>query len=61
MLDPFTKTQVRGDWDGARRKALWEAIVDTVTNRSGELIPLNELKTRLNIRGSHYRGLQQVP
>ena len=61
MVDPFTAKRVRDDWERARRKALWEAVVDTIRHRAGELVPLDEVKTRLNIRGSHYLGLQQVP
>lgn len=61
MADLLTRAQVREDWDRARRQALWEAVVDVLTGRSGELVPLDEIKTRLNVRGSHYRGLQHVP
>ncbi len=61
MTDRWAVTQAREDWDRARRKALWEAVVDVVKHRSGELVPLDEIKTRLNVRGSHYLGLQQVP
>lgn len=61
MLDRMTETQARHDWDRARRKALWEAVVDVLAHRSGELVPLEEVRTRLNVRGSHYRGLQHVP
>ena len=57
----WLNSQVRGDWDRARKQALWEAVVDVLKNRSGELLPLEELRTRLNVRGSHYLGLQQVP
>src|SRR3712207_3501707 len=61
MTDRMTAVRVRDDWDRARRKALWEAVVDALTDRSGDLVPLDELRSRLNIRGSHYRGLQHVP
>ncbi len=61
MRDGWTSTQVQSDWDRARRKALWQAVVDALAGRSGDLVPLNEVKSRLNVRGSHYLGLQQVP
>ena len=61
MDDRWTKTQVRGDWDRARRQALWEAVMDVLARRPGDLLPLEEVRTRLNVRGSHYRGLQHVP
>ncbi len=61
MANQWTASQVREDWERARRKALWEAVVDVLARRSGELVPLEEIKTRLNVRGSHYLGLQSVP
>src|SRR5689334_13759462 len=60
-MERFNIAQARGDWVRARRQALWEAIVDVFANRSGALLPLDEVRSRLNVRGSHYRGLQQVP
>src|SRR4051812_15067684 len=60
-MNQFNATQARGDWVRARRQALWEAIVDVFAHRSGALMPLDEVRSRLNVRGSHYRGLQQVP
>jgi hypothetical protein len=53
--------QAREDWERARRRALWAAVVDTLTQRETQLLPLDEVKKRLQIQGSHYRGLQQVP
>ncbi len=61
MAEQWTAAQVREDWDRARRRALWSAVVDVLTRRPGALVPLEEVKTRLNVRGSHYRGLQSVP
>ena len=60
-MDLVTKTHVRNDWARARRNALWGAVVDVLTQRPGELLPLDEIKTRLSLKASHYLGLQQVP
>ncbi len=61
MTEQWIRSQAREDWARARRRALWEAAVDVVTRRPGELLPLEEIRSRLNVRGSHYLGLQQVP
>src|SRR5918997_3733505 len=61
MLEHWPKTRARDDWRRARTKALREAVVDALAGRSGELLPLEEIRSRLNVRGSRYRGLQTVP
>jgi hypothetical protein len=61
MTHHWTSARAREDWSRVRRRALWEAVVDVLTKRPGELLPLEEIRTRLNVRGSNYRGLQQVP
>lgn len=61
MSDHWIRSQARGDWSRARRRALWEAAVDVLTRRPGDLLPLEEIRSRLNVRGSHYLGLQHVP
>lgn len=61
MTDQWAKVQAREGFSRARRKALWEAVVDVLTQRPGELLPLEEIRTRLNVRGSVYRGHQSVP
>lgn len=61
MTDRWTKAQAEGDWEKARRQAFWTGLLDTLRRRSSELVPFEAVKTRLNIRGSRYRGLQHVP
>ncbi len=61
MSDQWTRTRVNEDWTRARRQALWEALFDVVARRPGDLLSLEEVRTRLNVRGSRYRGLQHVP
>ena len=61
MTEQWIRSQAHDDYTRARRRALWEAAVDVLTRRPGELLPLEEIRSRLNVRGSHYLGLQQVP
>ena len=60
MTFNWTSSQVREDWQRARRQALWAAVMDVFGGRPGELLPLEEIRSRLNIRGSRYLGLQEV-
>ena len=55
------ESQAREDFARARRKAFFQSIGALLARRSRELVPLDEVRARLNIRGSAYRGLQQVP
>ncbi len=61
MSEQWTTSKVNEDWTRARRQALWEALFDAVARRPGDLLSLEDVRARLNVRGSRYRGLQQVP
>jgi hypothetical protein len=61
MNTRWYEQQAREDFARARRKAFLQSINDLMTRRPSELLPLEEVRSRLNIRGSAYRGLQQVP
>lgn len=61
MSNGWYEQQTRDDFARARRKAFLQSIADIVTQRPSDLVPLEEVRSRLNIRGSAYRGLQQVP
>ncbi len=55
------EAQAREDFARARRKAFFQSIGALLARRPRDLVPLEEVRARLNIRGSAYRGLQQVP
>lgn len=61
MSDRWFQHQIQEDWANARRKAFIEGIKDWITARPRELVPFNELQSRLNVRNRVYRGTQQVP
>ena len=61
MTEQWYAHQAREDFARARRKAFLQSIADLMTRRSGDLVPLEEVRARIYIRGSSYRGLQQVP
>jgi hypothetical protein len=61
MRNQWAQQQARDDWARARRKAFIQSMLDLLAKRSNELVPFQEVRARLPIKGSHYRGLQQVP
>lgn len=61
MNSRWYENQAREDFARARRKAFFQSITDLLARRPRELVPLEEVRARLNIRGSAYRGLQHVP
>jgi len=49
------------DFDRARRKAFWRRIFAWISGSSNELLPFDDVKDRLKIKGQYYLGLKQVP
>jgi len=45
----------------ARRKALLGALLDTVLRRPNDMLSLEEVRARLNVRGQRHLGHQTVP
>lgn len=48
-------------FDEARRKALLTALLDTVRRRPNNMLSLEEVRARLNVRGQRHLGHQTVP
>jgi hypothetical protein len=51
----------REDFSRARRKAFFAQLQALVNRQSNELLSLEEVRARLNVRGQHYLGTQTVP
>jgi len=49
------------DFNRARRKAFLAQLLGIVNRSSNELLSLEEVRARLNVRGQHYLGHQTVP
>jgi hypothetical protein len=59
--DRFSFRQAAGaDFDEAFRKGFWRAVISWLTKHSNELLPFDEVRKRLPLRGQHYIGLKQV-
>lgn len=49
------------DFDRARRKAFWRKLFTWLTGETNELLPFDDIREKLPIKGQYYAGLQQVP
>ncbi len=50
----------KSDFGKARSKAFWRKIISRVFGETNELLPLDEVRQLVSIRGQHYRGMEQV-
>jgi hypothetical protein len=53
--------QASNDFDRAMWKAFWRKVIALLTGTKNELLPFDEVRRRLPIRGQHYIGLKEVP
>jgi uncharacterized membrane protein YfbV (UPF0208 family) len=49
------------DFDRALSKAFWRRVVSRLTGETNALLPFDEVRAKLPMRGQHYIGLRQVP
>ncbi len=49
------------DFEHALRRAFWRQVISLLTGKSNELLPFEEVRKRLPLRGQRYLGLQTVP
>ena len=49
------------DFEDAYRKGAWRSILGWVTRNRVELLPFDEVRTRLPVKGQHYVGMREVP
>jgi hypothetical protein len=49
------------DFDRARWKAFWRRVTTLVTGKSNQLLPFDEVRGRIPLKGQHFLGLRQVP
>ncbi len=57
----FFRNEARSDFDSAHRKSTWRSILSWVTRNQVELLPFDEVRTRLPVKGQHYTGMREVP
>jgi hypothetical protein len=49
------------DFDRARWKAFWRRVTTLITGKSNQLLPFDDVRGRLPLKGQRYLGLRQVP
>jgi len=49
------------DFERAARRGFWRKILTRLTGASNDLLPFDEVRERLPVRGQHYLGFRQVP
>ncbi len=57
----FFRKEARSDFDSAHRKSTWRSILSWVTRNQVELLPFDEVRTRLPVKGQHYAGMREIP
>ena len=51
----------KSDFERAFNRAVWRRILNWLKGSDNQLLPYDEVRARLPIRGQHYLGLMQVP
>lgn len=49
------------DYERAMSKGFWRKVLSIITRRDTQLLPFDEIRKRLPIRGQHFIGFRQVP
>src|SRR5512146_2399681 len=55
------RSLARLDFDRAHYKSFWSAVGNYITQRSNYLLPFDEVRKALPLKGQHYAGLQEIP
>jgi uncharacterized membrane protein YfbV (UPF0208 family) len=55
------RTTASSDFERAVVKAFWRKVITWFKRENNQLLPYDEVRARIPIRGQHYIGFQQVP
>ena len=58
---PFFSEQARSDFEDALRKGFWRRIWSWFTQSDNRLLPFDDIRKALPIRGQHDLGMRQIP
>ncbi len=56
----FYTQHSKEDFSRAYWKGFWRSIISWLRRSDNELLPFDEVRKRIPMRGQHYRGLQQI-
>lgn len=57
----WTEREVLDNFKRARRQSFLARLVALIERKPNDLLPLDEVRSRLHIRGQHYLGVKTVP
>src|SRR5512136_1482373 len=57
---PFLNARARADFEGALRKGFWRSVWSWITQSDNRLLPFDEIRKQLPLRGQHDIGMQQI-
>lgn len=55
------RKEAHSDFELAHRRGNWRNILNWITSNRGELLPFDEVRTRLPVKGQHYVGMREIP
>jgi hypothetical protein len=55
------RKEARSDFDHAYQKGAWKNVINWITQNRFELLPFDEVRTRLPVKGQHYTGMHEIP
>ena len=55
------RKEARADFDLAHRRSSWRNILGWLTRNRVDLLPFDEVRTRLPVKGQHYAGMHEIP
>ncbi|NJO05407.1 MAG: DUF4032 domain-containing protein [Chloroflexaceae bacterium] len=57
----WIENEIRENFSRARRRAFLNRMIARLNRTSNDLLPLNEVRSRIRVRGQHFLGLQSIP
>lgn len=55
------RIQARAEFNEAYQKGFWRTVLSWITRNKNELLPFDEVRKILPIKGQHYIGVREVP
>lgn len=55
------RIQAREEFNDAYQKGFWRSVLGWITRNKSELLPYDEVRKALPIKGQHYIGVKEVP
>lgn len=60
MSKPLLEKLAKEDFDEALRKGLWRSVFSWLTQENNDLLPFDEVRKNIPLKGQHYIGLREI-